>query len=223
MVIYRITGAMFFGAVSAVGAALDRIGDGHQLLVIDFAGVTLVDSSAANMIEGLAHKAARQGVAIYLTGAAPGAAPRPARPRRPPAAGPLRPIDRGCPRHGPGSWPSRPGDDLATANDRRLLFCAKIEEPLWRPDPGSLTRREQEIAAAYASGRSATRDRGLSSEAPRIPRSSHRESHPGGRRASCRPARRTSCIITDDVGFAVPSTFGGVIPTPTIDSSPRKA
>jgi SulP family sulfate permease len=62
---------MFFGAVSAVGAALDRIGDGHRVLVIDFAGVTLVDSSAANMIEVLAAKARRQGVAVYLSGAAP--------------------------------------------------------------------------------------------------------------------------------------------------------
>ena len=70
-VIYRVRGALFFGAVSAVGAALDRIGDTHRLLVIDLAGVTLVDSSAANMIEGLAHKARRQGVAVYLSGASP--------------------------------------------------------------------------------------------------------------------------------------------------------
>ena len=70
-VIYRITGAMFFGAVSAVASALDRLGDGHRVLVIDFSGVTLVDSSAANMIEGIAAKAARQGVAVYLTGTAP--------------------------------------------------------------------------------------------------------------------------------------------------------
>ena len=70
-VIYRVTGAVFFGAVSAVSAALDRIGDGHRVLIIDFAGVTLIDSSAANMIEGLAAKARRRGVTIYLTGAAP--------------------------------------------------------------------------------------------------------------------------------------------------------
>jgi SulP family sulfate permease len=70
-VIYRVRGALFFGAVSAVGAALDRIGDTHRLLVIDLSGVTLVDSSAANMIEGLAHKARRQGVAVYLSGASP--------------------------------------------------------------------------------------------------------------------------------------------------------
>lgn len=70
-VIFRVTGAMFFGAVSAVGAALDRIGDEHRLLVVDLSGVTLVDSSAANMLEGLAVKARRKGVAVYLTGAAP--------------------------------------------------------------------------------------------------------------------------------------------------------
>jgi SulP family sulfate permease len=67
-VVYRITGAMFFGAVSAVAAALDRIGDEHRVLVIDFSSVTLIDSSAANMIEGIAAKAGRRGVAVYLTG-----------------------------------------------------------------------------------------------------------------------------------------------------------
>jgi SulP family sulfate permease len=67
-VIFRVTGAMFFGAVSAVSAALDRIGDEHRVLIIDFAGVTLVDSSAANMVHVLAAKAHRQGVAVYLTG-----------------------------------------------------------------------------------------------------------------------------------------------------------
>jgi MFS superfamily sulfate permease-like transporter len=38
-------------------------------MVIDFAEVTLADASAAHMIEGLAHKAQRRGVAVYLTGA----------------------------------------------------------------------------------------------------------------------------------------------------------
>ena len=70
-VVYRITGAVFFGAVSAVAAALDRIGDTHRVLVLDFSGVTLFDSSAANMIEGLAAKARRRGVAVYLSGTAP--------------------------------------------------------------------------------------------------------------------------------------------------------
>ncbi len=71
VLIYHIRGAVFFGAVSTVGAVLERISDAHKLLVVDFADVTLVDSSAAHMIEGLAHKAKRRGIAIYLTGTTP--------------------------------------------------------------------------------------------------------------------------------------------------------
>jgi SulP family sulfate permease len=71
LLVFRIRGAVFFGAVSAVAAALERIADTHRVLVIDFADVTLVDSSAANMIEGLARKARRRGVAVYLTGTTP--------------------------------------------------------------------------------------------------------------------------------------------------------
>jgi sulfate permease, SulP family len=69
--VFRIRGAVFFGAVSTVGAALDRIADTRRVMVIDFSQVTLVDSSAANMVEGLARKAGRQGVAVYLTGTHP--------------------------------------------------------------------------------------------------------------------------------------------------------
>lgn len=71
VLIYRISGAIFFGAVSAVATVLERIGDQHRVLVIDLSDVTLVNSSAANMIEGLAHKAERRGVAVYLTGTTP--------------------------------------------------------------------------------------------------------------------------------------------------------
>ena len=41
----------------------------------------------------------------------------------------------------------------------------------------------------------------------------------GGRRASCPPqlAPNVLLIMTDDVGFGAPSTFGGVIPTPALD------
>ena len=71
MLIYRIRGAIFFGAVSAVAAALERISDGYRMLVLDFSAVTLVDSSAANMIAGLARKARRRGIAIWVTGTSP--------------------------------------------------------------------------------------------------------------------------------------------------------
>ena len=39
-----------------------------SLLVVDFAAVPFIDSTAANTIESLAHKARRHGVEVYLTG-----------------------------------------------------------------------------------------------------------------------------------------------------------
>lgn len=68
VVVYRISGAFFFGAAASIGAVLDRIQDTHRVLVIDFATVPFVDSTGANTIDGLARKAARRGVEVYLTG-----------------------------------------------------------------------------------------------------------------------------------------------------------
>lgn len=69
VVIYRISGAFFFGAAASIGSVLDRIADTHRLLIVDLSAVPFLDSTAANTIEGLAHKAKRRGVAVYLTGA----------------------------------------------------------------------------------------------------------------------------------------------------------
>ena len=68
-VIYRIIGALFFGATASIGSVLDRIQDNHKTLIVDFSSVPFLDSTGANMIEGLAHKAQKQGVALWLTGA----------------------------------------------------------------------------------------------------------------------------------------------------------
>jgi SulP family sulfate permease len=68
VVVYRISGAFFFGAASSIGAVLERIGEGHRNLIVDFAAVPFVDSTGARTIEGLAHKASGRGVGIYLTG-----------------------------------------------------------------------------------------------------------------------------------------------------------
>jgi len=69
VVIYRITGALFFGATASIGSVLDRIQETHKALIVDFSSVPFLDSTGANMIEGLAHKAQKQGVALWLTGA----------------------------------------------------------------------------------------------------------------------------------------------------------
>ena len=69
VVIYRITGALFFGATASIGSVLDRINDAHKALIVDFSNVPFLDSTGANMIEGLAHKARRSDVDLWLTGA----------------------------------------------------------------------------------------------------------------------------------------------------------
>ena len=69
--VYRITGAFFFGAASAVGTALDSIADARKAFVVDFAAVPFLDSTAANAMSRVAAKATRQGIRLYITGASP--------------------------------------------------------------------------------------------------------------------------------------------------------
>jgi SulP family sulfate permease len=69
--VYRISGAFFFGAAATVGAVLDRIADQHRAFVIDFSAVPFIDSTAANIIEGVARKATRHRVIVAISGASP--------------------------------------------------------------------------------------------------------------------------------------------------------
>jgi len=68
VVVYRIAGAFFFGAAASIGAVLESIADTSRTLIVDFSAVPFVDSTAANTIESLAHKARRRGVKVVLTG-----------------------------------------------------------------------------------------------------------------------------------------------------------
>ena len=68
VVVYRISGAFFFGAAASIGSVLDRIGDQHRALIIDFSAVPFVDSTAAHTIEALVGTATRRGIAVWLTG-----------------------------------------------------------------------------------------------------------------------------------------------------------
>ncbi len=71
VVVYRISGAFFFGSASAVAAALDRIGDAPRAYVIDVSTVPLLDSSAAASLAGFARRAHRHGAAVFIAGARP--------------------------------------------------------------------------------------------------------------------------------------------------------
>lgn len=69
VIVYRISGAFFFGAAASVGSVLGRISDRYETLIIDFSAVPFLDSTAANLIEGLARRARKTGVSVLLSGA----------------------------------------------------------------------------------------------------------------------------------------------------------
>ncbi|MGA7073396.1 SulP family inorganic anion transporter, partial [Bradyrhizobium sp.] len=71
ILVYRISGAFFFGAASSVGAVLDGIADTRKAFVVDFAAVPFLDSTAANAMSRVATKAARRCIRLYITGASP--------------------------------------------------------------------------------------------------------------------------------------------------------
>jgi SulP family sulfate permease len=73
IIVYRISGAFFFGAAATVAAALDRIGEHPKAYVIDFSAVSVIDSTAATTIEGFARKARRHHAFVYVAGALPAA------------------------------------------------------------------------------------------------------------------------------------------------------
>ena len=66
--VYRISGAFFFGAAATVGATLEGIAERPKVLVLDFADVPLLDSTAAHVIGSIASQAARNGIRVVLTG-----------------------------------------------------------------------------------------------------------------------------------------------------------
>ncbi|MEQ1577293.1 MAG: SulP family inorganic anion transporter [Hyphomicrobium sp.] len=68
-VVYRISGAFFFGATARVSSVLDRIGEHPKIFVLDFTEVPLVDSTAAKALEGFVHKLHRSGTKVFFAGA----------------------------------------------------------------------------------------------------------------------------------------------------------
>ena len=72
VIVYRISGAFFFGAVTAVSGVLERIGQMPRVLVLDFSEVPMVDSTAAKALLRFAAKLTGAGSGVYLVGAVPG-------------------------------------------------------------------------------------------------------------------------------------------------------
>jgi len=70
--VYRISGAFFFGATTAVSTVLDRIGAHPRTFILDFAEVPIVDSTAAKTLDGFVRKLRAGGTTVYFTGAGKG-------------------------------------------------------------------------------------------------------------------------------------------------------
>jgi SulP family sulfate permease len=68
IVVYRISGAFFFGAASKVGAVLDSIADARKTLILDLTAVPFLDSTGAATIDGFARKAAKAEINLIVTG-----------------------------------------------------------------------------------------------------------------------------------------------------------
>ncbi|MHC5306590.1 SulP family inorganic anion transporter [Bartonella sp. LJL80] len=69
IVIYRISGAFFFGAAASIGSVLDRIGDHYRVMIIDFSQVPFLDATGANTIESLSGKARNRHITLVISGA----------------------------------------------------------------------------------------------------------------------------------------------------------
>jgi sulfate permease, SulP family len=70
--VYKISGAFFFGATATVSAALDEIGQYPKTFVFDFTDVPLIDTTAAKALEGFVHKLQRANTQVFVAGARTG-------------------------------------------------------------------------------------------------------------------------------------------------------
>lgn len=71
VVVYRISGAFFFGAAASVANVLERIAEHPRAYVVDFSAVPVLDSTAAATIDGFVRKAHRHGALVFISGARP--------------------------------------------------------------------------------------------------------------------------------------------------------
>jgi SulP family sulfate permease len=71
VMVYRISGAFFFGATARVSQALERVGKFPRVFVLDFSEVPFIDSTAAHALESFVHKLQRAGTQVCFAGASP--------------------------------------------------------------------------------------------------------------------------------------------------------
>jgi SulP family sulfate permease len=71
VMVYRISGAFFFGATARVLTVLERTGDAPRIFVLDFTDVPLIDSTAAHSLTAFVAKLHRAGSEVCFAGTRP--------------------------------------------------------------------------------------------------------------------------------------------------------
>jgi SulP family sulfate permease len=67
VMVFRISGAFFFGATAAVSTVLDRAGQKPKAFILDFHDVPLIDSTAASTLRSFVKRLTRAGTRVYFT------------------------------------------------------------------------------------------------------------------------------------------------------------
>jgi SulP family sulfate permease len=68
VMVFRISGAFFFGATAAVSTVLDRAGAKPKVFILDFRDVPMIDSTAAATLRGFVKRLNRAGTHVYFAG-----------------------------------------------------------------------------------------------------------------------------------------------------------
>jgi len=71
VMVYRISGAFFFGATARVNLILDRVAKPPRIFVLDFSDVPFMDITAAAALERFVERLHKAGTKVYLAGVRP--------------------------------------------------------------------------------------------------------------------------------------------------------
>jgi SulP family sulfate permease len=69
VMVYHITGPIFFGAAATIASTFERIGGFPPVIILDFESVPFADSSALGSLETFVKRAKRKGSLIYFSSA----------------------------------------------------------------------------------------------------------------------------------------------------------
>jgi sulfate permease, SulP family len=69
VMVYKISGALFFGAAAAASAAFEGVGAYPRVFVFDFSDVPLIDATAARTLKVFVRKLRRAGATVFVAGA----------------------------------------------------------------------------------------------------------------------------------------------------------